>query len=393
MPAACSNSSVPVPVADYCNPCSSPARSFYPHNCTQHTAAAPWHLLDGFAALQLAEGRSRYRQPVDVAPAGWHVHLASSNDPPVSGYVTLEDIVPFLLSYPEYLNQRALSNLICCSKSLGRSVQQYCPGTLAVGLPQSCTAQAVIGFAQWLSKYGHTVRSLSVNSFSGYWALACQQNATALAAALQAVAASPKGVRLQQYHSTSEDSSTPTILAQLPTAHLTSLQVSLPVCESSDSFNIITKLKHLATLRLSSQQQHPATHGLSTASLPQLCNLQHLTALSLQHVLPADGLPALHHLPASLQLLQITNSQGPRQGLLALDHLKVLRQFTLQYSRQCQTLQEDDSLPVGLQQVHLGHCSTVEPLLALSGLQQLSLVNTPEAQLSKVRTSGFPFTV
>jgi hypothetical protein len=149
------------------------------------------------------------------------VHWGSAEPSPKPLGTDAHDLLRVLLMQPCFMQADVISRLMCSSKAAGMAVDDICKGQVPVHLQDNLALGAEQQFAAWVVKHGHLLHSLQIGK-------ARQGQPAAIAAGLRAaVAAAPDSLRLQQFHSTSEDASSAALMSLLPPAHLTNLKVHL----------------------------------------------------------------------------------------------------------------------------------------------------------------------
>jgi hypothetical protein len=232
-------------------------------------------------------------------------HWGSAEPSPRPLSAEAEDLLRVLLMQPCFMQAGIIGRLMCSSKAVGMAVDDLCTGLIPVHLQDSSTIDAAQQFAAWAAKHGHLMCSLQLGKGR-------QGQAAAIAGGLRA-AALTTGLCLQQFHSTSEDSSSAALVSSLP-IHVTSLTVTLtPARDTQQMAAAIRQLQQLRKVKVAAlrglQPKDPAA-GTSPVLLA-LLGLSRLCSLHLHRSLPANAAASiLENLPALLEELRITQSAG-----------------------------------------------------------------------------------
>ncbi|KAF6259380.1 hypothetical protein COO60DRAFT_1018120 [Scenedesmus sp. NREL 46B-D3] len=228
-----------------------------------------------------------------------------------------KDLLRVLLMQPCFMQTSIISKLMCSCKAAGTAVDEICTGYIPVHLQNYVAVDAAQQFAGWVAKHGHLLHSLQVGKGR-------QGQAAAIAAGLRAAAAAPNGLRLQQFHSTSEDISSAALISLLPPAHLTSLEVYLKAGRDTQQMAAamlqLGQLRRLTVAASRALQPKDPAAGASPV-LSALPGLSQLSSLHLQRSLPADAAASiLEQLPASLVELRITQAADGKLTQLRLHY-------------------------------------------------------------------------
>jgi hypothetical protein len=232
-------------------------------------------------------------------------HWGSAEPSPKPLSAEAEDLLRALLMQPSFMQAGIIARLICSSKAAGRAVDELCTGLIPVHLQDSMSIVAAQQFAGWAAKHGHLLWSLQLGRSR-------QGQAAAIAGGLRA-AASTSGLCLQQFHSTSDDSSSTALIASLP-VHVKTMTVTLtPARDTQQMAAAILQLHQLRKVTVAAlrglQPKDPAA-GASPVLLA-LSGLSQLSSLHLQRSLPGDAAASIvENLPASLEELRITQFAG-----------------------------------------------------------------------------------
>jgi hypothetical protein len=237
----------------------------------------------------------------DVSAEQW----GSAEPSPRALSVEAEDLLRVLLMQPCFMQAGIIGRLMCSSKAVGTAVDELCTGLIPVRLQDSNTIESAQQFAAWAAKHGHLMCSLQLGKGR-------QGQAATIAGGLRA-AASTNGLYLQQFRSTSEDSSSTALISSLP-AHLNSLTVTLTPARDTPQMAAailqLHQLRKVTVAALRGLQPKDPTAGASPVLLA-LSGLSRLRSLHLQRSLPGDAAASiLENLPASLEELRITQSAG-----------------------------------------------------------------------------------
>jgi hypothetical protein len=286
-------------------------------------------------------------------------------------------------------------------------------------------------------KHAHLLHSLQLGKGR-------QGQAAVIAAGLQAAAAK-HSLRLQQFHSTSEDTSSLGFISLLPPNRLTSLQLHLTNGRDNQqmaaAITFLHQLRSLTVASLNALQPKDPAAGASPV-LCALSGLKQLSSLHLQRSLSGDAASnILEQLPASLVKLRITGATGERRLLahqdcmhacmlnrchlsqwlqnhcmhsyqvppqpvataqhveslpctltwhavlagraapLNLGHLTNLTALQMECCRQGNAVTHADTLQPQLQVVSLRCCPSLQPLEGMMRLRVLTLENPPSDEL------------
>eukprot|EP00775_Hariotina_reticulata_P006728 gene6728-6948_t len=213
----------------------------------------------------------------------------------------------------------------------------------------------VASFTDWITSHGQLLRSIKIGSPCDGKELADR----ALAGALR----SAQGLKIQLYSSSWATRSEALVLQQLPVNHLIDMTVL---------FRTDVNVKQTAAVleRLTNLQDLTLKATNADALLPAMSALRSLTRLTLSMVASSH---LLQQLPVQLRQLDlgVADSDHP----IDLSHLTALT--CLESSANQLTLASGSILPPSLVSVHACKYTTFQPLLSLSRLQQLVLVNGP----------------
>jgi hypothetical protein len=355
---------------------------------------------------------------------------------------TLVAALPLLLTHlatcegtSSSIQQQQLLQLVCTLLATSKSCSEAIHSTSRSGgflhlcLEPKDSAQAG-SFARWMFSKQHPqlLACLSLD-ISSTWRQPGESKHAAEAAVAQALAAASSTGTLQLQAFACLGTPGWLLLQHLPANSLTSLSVDCSDLSSSsrgskwDGGSDVEWLQQ-ELLRLTGLQQlelcvsvvddddddagsSSSDDTSSTSSafsrwrpecmLPSLSQLGQLTRLKLEQV---ESAAALMHLPVQLRELELTFARQPlqqqrdeaeQQGMqqqLRLSHLTALtRLIANEDSSSGYVIQPGDQLPPRLLQLHVVDCrGTVQPLLELRRLQQLTMANstTPAVQLQQL---------
>lgn len=262
-----------------------------------------------------------------------------------------------------------------CRAAVQQSVggNTTCSFSVLVDLNQT---SRVANFAAWLAKYSGLLCALMVNKRGEYYGedpdtaamLATSKQLLEFglqAAAHAAASGSGAPLRLQSYSSFIP--ATAGLLAALPAATLTYLDLHV---DRSPWFGNMGMLTSLRRLRL--MMDHAPSDTVNNC-LREVGRLRGLTQLQLADV-PDDGCD-MQLLPANLQLLDLTYEgyeevTSMSQALVNLQHLTSLQHLTIAAER----LADGSSLPENLQSVGVCGQWAANGLLGISSLHQVTSI-------------------
>jgi hypothetical protein len=345
------------------------------------------------------------------------VHWGSAEPSPKPLTADADDLLRVLLMQPCFMQTGIISRLMCSSKAASTAIDDICTGHIPAHLQDNVPIDAAQQFPAWMVKHGHLLHSLQLGKGR-------QGQAAVIAAGLQAAAAM-NSLCLQQFHSTSEDTSSLGFISLMPPAYLTSLQLHLTNGRDNQQMAAaILQLQHLRSLKITSLKalQPKISIGGVSPVLYALAHLKQLSSLHLHRSLSGGAASIiLEQLPASLIELRITGATGdtcclgqkecmPVQQLNAsplsqrghstllliltgyavvagraapinLGHLTKLTALQMECSRQGNAVTYVDTLPPQLQVVSLRCCPSLQPLEGMMQLRVLTLENPPSDEL------------
>lgn len=249
------------------------------------------------------------------------------------------------------------------------------------------TAQAV-SFAGWLAKHAGLIRKLVVY-YKGVYVLRGADTVTLTAALKQLVefalqgaasaAASRSGAPLTLYSYTSFVPPTAGLLAALPAATLTSLNLRL---DSSNSIADISRLSNLQRLSLNLFYVQAETHN---NCLREIGKLEQLRQLQLIEIAAESDMQLL---PAQLQHLQLEYSGWDDDDMVGvrvnLQHMTSLRVLELKAG----DLTAGSSVPVNLQSLELHAQWPVGGLAGFDSLHQVTAMELSCSSMSREHLEG-----